>query len=603
MKKNNLIITTINDEISPCLEETIKFLKDKKINYLELRTIDNKNLINYSFEEIKKFSNTLKENNIKVSAFASPLFKWYPDNKKVSTKKVDTFNFSPHLSIKKKKEYIEKAFEVAKILETNNIRIFSTLKNNSNNYNFLQDPLLKFALNKAKEKNMALLLENEPPCYINKMKDIKLTTKKINSENFGIWLDIANFYKINEQVFFEDIKKIKDKIKYIHLKDFSAEQKYTTLGKGIINYKRIISDIRDVFKDKNIFLSIETHVSENPKEATEKSLKFLKKTLSEKRVKYAIIGCGLVFEKHGFAVSNNKKSELRTVFDINKKCSKNASKKFDCKNEKSFDSILKDEKIDVVNIRTPNDTHQKLVLKIIKSGKICLCEKPLCLTLKEGKKIIDSKFYKKNVFVNFQNKFNPAVSNLFKLIEEKKLGKIVFCSINIRWWRDGSYFNDWHGEKRKVGGMLYNQGAHAINIMNNICGEIQNVKKTTKRLRKNSNVEDFYLAMIDFKSGALGKIEMTTYVKYRNCEASLLLIGEKGTIKLSGLSFNKIEYLSTKKDVHGELIKNLPKEKESSHFKLIKALNDYILYGKKDKRLSFAKEGLKTTETILKLYK
>jgi UDP-N-acetyl-2-amino-2-deoxyglucuronate dehydrogenase len=603
MKKNNLIITTINDEISPHLEKTISFLRNEKINFLEVRTINNKNLINYSFEEIRKFSTMLKKNNIKVSAFASPLFKWYPSDKKVSTEKVDTFNFSPYLSIRKKKEYIEKAFEIAKILNTNNVRIFSTLRNNSKNYDFLKDPLFQFALEKAEEKNITLLLENEPPCYINKMKDVELVVKKINSKNFGIWFDVANFYKINEQVFLEDLKRLKSKIKYIHLKDFDANQNYTVFGEGTINYKRIISDIVKTFEDQNIFLSIETHVSEKPKEATKKSLKNLKKIILEKRVRYAIIGCGLVFAKHGLAVSSNKKSELRAVFDINKSCSKDAAKQFDCENKKSFESVLKDQTIDVVNIRTPNDTHQKLVLKTIESGKMCLCEKPLCITSSEGKEIINSKFYKKNIFVNFQNKFNPAISTLFKIIEEKKLGKIVFCSINIRWWREDSYFKDWHGEKKRVGGLLYNQGAHAINIMNKICGQIKKVEKITSHLRKNSEVEDIYLAMIKFKNGILGKIEMTTYAKYRNCEASLLLIGENGTIKLSGLSFNKIEFFSTKEEVMGKSIKFLSKEKEDSHFRLIRALNNYILSGKEDDRLSFAEEGLDTTETILRLYK
>jgi UDP-N-acetyl-2-amino-2-deoxyglucuronate dehydrogenase len=603
MKKNNFIITTINDEVSSDFKKAVSFLKNEKISHLEVRTINNKNLINYSFREIREFSNVLKKNNIKVSAFASPLFKWYPNNKKVSAEKVDTFNFSPYLSIKEKKKYIEKAFEVAKILNTNYIRIFSTLKNNSKNYNFLKDPLLQFTLEKAKEKNIVLLLENEPPCYINKMKDIELVVKKINSENFGIWLDVANFYKINEQVFLEDIKRLKSKIKYIHLKDFDANQNYTIFGEGIINYKRIISDIKEIFEDKNIFLSIETHVSKNPKNATKKSLEALKKIISEKRVRYAIIGCGLVFAKHGLAVSSNKKSELRAVFDINKNCSKNAAKQFDCENKKSFDSVLKDKTIDVINIRTPNDTHQKLVLKTIKSGKICLCEKPLCLTSNEGKEIVNSKFYKKNVFVNFQNKFNPAISTLFKIIEEKKLGKIVFCSINIRWWRENFYFNDWHGKKRRVGGILYNQGAHAINIMNKICGQIKEVEKTTKHLRKNSEVEDIYLAVIKFRNGILGKIEMTTYTKYRNCEASLLLIGERGTIKLSGLSFNEIEFFSTKEDVDGKSIKTMVNKKEDSHFRLIEALNNYILNGEKDERLSFAEEGLDTTETTLKLYR
>lgn len=74
--KNKLKITTINDEISDDLNEVIEFLKKCGIKYVELRTIQKKNLIDYSLSEVEKIRETLSKDGISVSAFASPLFKW-----------------------------------------------------------------------------------------------------------------------------------------------------------------------------------------------------------------------------------------------------------------------------------------------------------------------------------------------------------------------------------------------------------------------------------------------------------------------------------------------------------------------------------------------
>lgn len=305
-----------------------------------------------------------------------------------------------------------------------------------------------------------------------------------------------------------------------------------------------------------------------------------------------------MFDKHGSAVSKNEYSELRAVFDINKNKTKAASQKFDCEIKSSFDDLLKDETIDVINIRTPNDTHAPLVLETLRSGKYCLCEKPLCLNSKEGERILKNEHYKNNITVNFQNRFNPAVQQLLEYLGSGVLGRIIFCSVAVRWWRDDKYFEDWHGDIKHVGGMLFNQGAHALDLMLQVCGSAKRITKIKKSLRKDSKVDDIFLALIEFKSGTLGKIEVTTYTKSQSCGTSLFVIGEKGSIHLEGPSFNKIEFLSLK----NEQVKNLT-DTEDSHFRLIKALSEFLLKDKKNKLLASAEDGIKVTKFIEELYR
>lgn len=274
-------IATINDEIDGDLDKAIMFLKRHKVNFVELRTINKKNIINYPFSEIKAIHRILECNDIKVSAYASPLFKWYPTlSDQAQNTHAENFDFEPNLSLKEKYKYIEKAIEIAKTLDTKNLRIFSSLKSSLDaEYSFSDDPMLCFALEEARREGVKLLLENEPPCYIHSIKDIRGIADKYYKDGLRIWFDVANFYKINEQVSSCDLEALSDKIAYIHLKDFDIHGDYVPLGNGIIDYRNIINEIKNFLGNKDIFLSIETHINHQAQKGIAQSIDNLRNLL------------------------------------------------------------------------------------------------------------------------------------------------------------------------------------------------------------------------------------------------------------------------------------------------------------------------------------
>jgi predicted dehydrogenase len=92
--------------------------------------------------------------------------------------------------------------------------------------------------------------------------------------------------------------------------------------------------------------------------------------------------------------------------------------------EKLINSNLK---IDIISICTPTKTHFKILNKSLRlKPKIIICEKPLCKSINEAKKII-SIYKKKNikVVVNHQRRFETNFLIAKKIIEEKKIGKII----------------------------------------------------------------------------------------------------------------------------------------------------------------------------------
>ncbi|MFH1618355.1 MAG: Gfo/Idh/MocA family oxidoreductase [bacterium] len=327
----------------------------------------------------------------------------------------------------------------------------------------------------------------------------------------------------------------------------------------------------------------------------------MKKSSGQKKISYGIIGCGDVFLKHAEAVRKNPESRLAAVFDIRKSRGRAASLRYRCEAKPAIEAMLGDKNIDVVGLCTPHNIHKQQVLKTIRAGKHCICEKPFCLNSRDGRAILRDKHCRKNIFVVFQVRFHPAVQFLLHLIRAGELGKIRLCTVNVRKNRDNIYFkNDWRKSRKKAGGILFSHGIHALDLMFKICGRPKTVCGFMKNVRKFTDIEDFCLASVEFENGALGSIEVTTYAKNRNYENSIFVIGDRGSIKIGGCAFDKIEYLNL---ADGRGMKEITGARRNGHERFIAAVNDYLLRRRRHIDLPFAEDGMRVAAFIEKIYR
>ena len=90
--------------------------------------------------------------------------------------------------------------------------------------------------------------------------------------------------------------------------------------------------------------------------------------------------------------------------------------------------MFKNEKIDIVSICTPDETHEKILNDIlIYKPKLVICEKPIGLELKNTKKIIN-KYKKKNIplFVNYFRRWDKKILLLKKKIQHAEVINIKY---------------------------------------------------------------------------------------------------------------------------------------------------------------------------------
>lgn len=86
------------------------------------------------------------------------------------------------------------------------------------------------------------------------------------------------------------------------------------------------------------------------------------------------------------AVCDVKKSQLNSVIgSVNSRYGNN-----DCKGYEDYREILARNDIDMVFCAPPDHWHAQMIIDSCKAGKDVMCEKPLTLTIAEGRKIVDA---------------------------------------------------------------------------------------------------------------------------------------------------------------------------------------------------------------------
>ena len=134
--------------------------------------------------------------------------------------------------------------------------------------------------------------------------------------------------------------------------------------------------------------------------------------------------------------------------------------------------------------------------------KTIIIEKPMALKVSDGIKMVNvCKKTKTNMFVVLQHRFNPVIKFLRKTIASGKLGKIFLTTIRLRWSRGAKYFSQakWRGTWKYDGGVIANQCAHHIDLLQWISDMPISVIAKTIKVHKGKKVEDTALVILDYK--------------------------------------------------------------------------------------------------------
>jgi UDP-N-acetyl-2-amino-2-deoxyglucuronate dehydrogenase len=207
--------------------------------------------------------------------------------------------------------------------------------------------------------------------------------------------------------------------------------------------------------------------------------------------------------------------------------------------------MLAETKADLVTIATPSGLHPAQGVAAARAGLHVVTEKPMAISLTGADELVKACDQAGvHLFVVKQNRLNPPVQLLKRAVDRGRFGRIYMASCTVHWARPQEYYDQapWRGTWEFDGGAFMNQASHYVDLIQWLMGPVESVMAKTATLARKIETEDSGVAILKFRSGALGMIQVTMLAYPRNLEGSLTLLGEKGSAKIGGTAVNKIEH-------------------------------------------------------------
>jgi sugar phosphate isomerase/epimerase len=159
-------LSVITDEVSSDFDHACSVAaNDFGLQWVELRTLWGKNVVDLNADEIARVQTILTKYSLRVTDIASPLFKVdWPDAPR-SKYSSQHDNFAANTEFKKQDDVLATCIELAKQFKTDKIRCFDFLRlDDVATYRAGIDEKLRVACETAKKQGIMLVVENEQSC-------------------------------------------------------------------------------------------------------------------------------------------------------------------------------------------------------------------------------------------------------------------------------------------------------------------------------------------------------------------------------------------------------------------------------------------------------
>ncbi len=266
--------------------------------------------------------------------------------------------------------------------------------------------------------------------------------------------------------------------------------------------------------------------------------------MSGREFSVALVGCGRISANHFEAVSRIEGLRLAAVCDVVEERARAAGEKWGVPWYTSYEQLLERAECDVVTIATPSGLHPAHGVLAARAGKHVVSEKPMAISLSAADELVKAcDDAGVQLFVVKQNRLNATIQLLRNAIDKGRFGRIFSANATVRWARPQEYYDQakWRGTWEFDGGAFMNQASHYVDLIQWLVGPVESVMAKTATQARRIEAEDSGAAILKFRNGAIGVLEVTMLTFPRNLEGSITILGEKGSVKIGGTAVNKIE--------------------------------------------------------------
>jgi len=229
-------------------------------------------------------------------------------------------------------------------------------------------------------------------------------------------------------------------------------------------------------------------------------------------IRYGIVGCGKIYSTHADALQRIDGAALAAVYDIDSALSCAAGERYGVPAPRGWSDFLN--LVDAVIVCTPSGLHAEVGITAAQAGKHVVVEKPIDVSVAAASRLVAAC---RSAGVRFtcisQHRFSREMRRLHDAAQSGELGRLIQGDAAIKWYRTQQYYDsgDWRGTYAlDGGGCLMNQGVHYVDMIQWIMGGVRSVQAMCRTQNHEIEVEDTAMAMVEYRSGAVGIIQGST---------------------------------------------------------------------------------------------
>ena len=250
-------------------------------------------------------------------------------------------------------------------------------------------------------------------------------------------------------------------------------------------------------------------------------------------INYAVVGVGYFGAELARIMKEQEDAQVVAVYDPEN--GETIAKELSCDAEASLESLVSRPDVNCVIVASPNYLHKEPVILAAKHGKNVFCEKPISLSYADCDEMVKACEENHVIFMagHIMNFFN-GVHHAKELINEGKIGKVLYCHSARNGWEDVQESVSWKKIREKSGGHLYHH-IHELDCVQFLMGgmpeevtmEAGNVAHQGEAF---GDEDDMIFITARFKDGRYAVMEWGS--AFRWPEHYLLIQGTEGAIKL-----------------------------------------------------------------------
>jgi predicted dehydrogenase len=232
------------------------------------------------------------------------------------------------------------------------------------------------------------------------------------------------------------------------------------------------------------------------------------------RLKTALVGCGKVGHLHAAALRSLPESEFVAVCARSPEKAGAFAQQYNVAAFTDVKEMISKAGVEALCICTPHPQHAAPTIAAAQEGVHVLVEKPLASSLADCDAMLAAARAGNAVLGTIsQRRFYPPCQRIHQAILDGRIGRPVLGSATMLSWRDENYYRSdpWRGTwQHEGGGVLVNQSPHPLDLLLWYLGEAEEVfGYWANQNHPYIEVDDTAVAVVRFKSGALGTIVMS----------------------------------------------------------------------------------------------